>query len=798
MRRPGHLSTVLALFALPFLPAAAHATPFAYVGDGNVPIHLQVIDVATNTVVASPTFGLDEVDCCSGPEGVAVSPTGDRAYIATSGHGRLFVLDTATNTFVTNIVLNGDPFGVWINPSGTRVYVAASSGNVVYVVDTATNAVLTSIPVPGGPRGLVVSPDGTRVYTANFNAGTVSKIDTATNTVLGSVTLPNGPFGSPLPEELVITPDGATLYVAKTNTFEVAVIDTASNTLLTNINTQNGPQGIAINPAGTRVYVGHGFAGVIKVIDTATNTVADTINVASQSGLSVTPDGTRLYAARSNAPAAVTVVDTATDATVTTITGFRARAIGNFIGPFCPGACNDGNPCTTDSCNIVSGCTYTNNTAPCASDGNDCTTDVCNGAGTCTHPDAPAGTSCNDGTFCNGADTCDGAGGCTNHVGDPCTVGPECAQTCNEVAGNCFDPVTTPCTSDGNVCTDDHCNGAGACAHTNNTAPCDDGLFCNGTDTCAGGMCTHSGDPCVGGPDCAHTCNEASDNCFDPAGAACAPDTNPCTLERCDGAGVCTHPAGNAGAVCRPPAGQCDVAETCTGTSTTCPADGFQPNGTACDDGNACTTADSCTNGACVGGPLTVCPLCQTCVAPTGCAVGPRAGCQAVTVPRGAFLELKRGTPTKNNKVTFNWTKGAATSFAQLGDPLTTDDYAVCVFDTTGPSLLLKATAPAGGTCAGKACWKRLGSATNPKGWKYGDKDATPDGLTGVQANSSPVAGKSKVAVKGKGDNLPVASFVTVSGPVTAQVQAGNGTCWSAACSVVTKNGGGDFKCKGE
>jgi len=47
-----------------------------------------------------------------------------------------------------------------------------------------------------------------------------------------------------------------------------------------------------------------------------------------------------------------------------------------------PPDCNDGNVCTNDGCNPATGCTNTNNTAPC-SDGNACTApDVC-GGGTC-------------------------------------------------------------------------------------------------------------------------------------------------------------------------------------------------------------------------------------------------------------------------------------------------------------------------------------------------------------------------------------------------------------------------------
>jgi hypothetical protein len=62
------------------------------------------------------------------------------------------------------------------------------------------------------------------------------------------------------------------------------------------------------------------------------------------------------------------------------------------------------------------------------------------------------------------------------------------------------------------------------------------------------------------------------------AGTACTADANACSTDLCNGtvgAAACVHNAGNAGATCRGAAGVCDVAETCTGASTTCPADGF-------------------------------------------------------------------------------------------------------------------------------------------------------------------------------------------------------------------------------
>src|SRR5581483_3007759 len=59
--------------------------------------------------------------------------------------------------------------------------------------------------------------------------------------------------------------------------------------------------------------------------------------------------------------------------------------------------------------------------------------------------------------------------------------------------------------------------------------------------------------------------------------------------------------------VCRPSTGQCDVAESCTGSSGTCPVDAFKSSSTTCtgaSQGGACDddTADHCsgTSGACV------------------------------------------------------------------------------------------------------------------------------------------------------------------------------------------------------
>lgn len=169
--------------------------------------------------------------------------------------------------------------------------------------------------------------------------------------------------------------------------------------------------------------------------------------------------------------------------------------------------------------------------------------------------------------------------------------------------GNRARKSVTVCPDDGNPCTDAGDDGSGNCATTNNTAPCDNGQFCDGSDTCAGGSCSvHAGNPCTGGTECAVACDESTDRCADQSGTACSNDGNPCTTDSCDGAGRCVHPAGNAGAICRVAIGACDPQETCTGSASVCPADGFAASTAVCRAaGGVCDSAETCTgtSGSC-------------------------------------------------------------------------------------------------------------------------------------------------------------------------------------------------------
>jgi cysteine-rich repeat protein len=130
-------------------------------------------------------------------------------------------------------------------------------------------------------------------------------------------------------------------------------------------------------------------------------------------------------------------------------------------------------------------------------------------------------------------------------------------------------------------------------------------------ETCQESLCGDGFVDTGGGEECEDGNSVPGDGCepvtcvFSCHGDGDCGDGHPCTNDRCDvSAHVCMHTIAADGRVCRPPAGPCDAEETCDGAGPDCPADGLEPEGTACDDGDPCTYPDECTaGGLCEGSP---------------------------------------------------------------------------------------------------------------------------------------------------------------------------------------------------
>src|SRR5207247_10612160 len=107
--------------------------------------------------------------------------------------------------------------------------------------------------------------------------------------------------------------------------------------------------------------------------------------------------------------------------------------------------------------------------------------------------------------------------------------------------------------------------------------------------------------PCVAAPPTSADGAASTTVAWNPAtGCVHTNNTSPCR----DGSACTTGDTCSAGACVGGPPPNCDDGNVCT-TDTCNTATGcvHTNNTNPCSDGNACTTADTCSAGACVGGP---------------------------------------------------------------------------------------------------------------------------------------------------------------------------------------------------
>lgn len=204
-----------------------------------------------------------------------------RAYIPSLFENTVTVLDVSTNTVIDVIDVSDRAFSAAITPDGTKVYVAinpSSGPGTVEVIQTSTNNVIATINVGGSPSDVAITPDGTRAYVSNRN-GNVHIINTATDTqILPNISIPGL---NPSANFISITPNGLFAYVLITSTSQrLITIDTTTNMVI---------------PGFTRSGLGEGV------------------------GMDITPDGTTLYIAISNA--AIGGVDQVLPISLNTMTG---------------------------------------------------------------------------------------------------------------------------------------------------------------------------------------------------------------------------------------------------------------------------------------------------------------------------------------------------------------------------------------------------------------------------------------------------------------------------------------------
>ncbi|KNC47443.1 disintegrin [Thecamonas trahens ATCC 50062] len=252
---------------------------------------------------------------------------------------------------------------------------------------------------------------------------------------------------------------------------------------------------------------------------------------------------------------------------------------------------------STGVCDVAETCTGSSASCPANSFRSSsyvcrASTGVCDVAETCTGSSA----SCPANSFRSSSYVCRASTGV-------CDVAETCTGSSASCPANSFRPSSQVCRASAGTCdVAETCSGSSASCPADGFAPagtsCNDGDVCSSPDTCDGPEHALAGEQCddgnlVNGDCCSSTCE------LESSSTVCRPAAGPCDVaETCTGSSpTCpTDSLALSATVCRPSVGACDLAETCTGSSAACPVDSFRPSSFTCRaSAGVCDVAETCT-----------------------------------------------------------------------------------------------------------------------------------------------------------------------------------------------------------
>ena len=279
--------------------------------------------------------------------------------------------------------------------------------------------------------------------------------------------------------------------------------------------------------------------------------------------------------------------------------------------------CDDGSVCTNNDQCVAGGACVGTPVIECSDPSpEDCVDIACHPVhGTCEPTVRSEGDACSDSNACTTDDVCV-SGGCQGSLitcddDNPCT-----ADECSAEAGCIFPSLFIGECDDGDPCTQATVCKNGECTNAQNSPACvcdnaidctefDDGDVCTGVWDCIGGTCQFKEGS---EKDCSL---EEPNPCVVPT---CEPDTGLCGTENlpdgttCDDGDACTVQGACLAGVCTAKP-LCDDGNDCTLDSCLAGSCSYAPleDGESCDLGELCTDNDVCELGVCTPGEAVDC-----------------------------------------------------------------------------------------------------------------------------------------------------------------------------------------------
>ncbi len=272
-------------------PTAAAVDPkgkFVYVANASSSnVSAFNINAATGvlTAVAGSPFAAGNE-----PRAVTVDPDGKFAYVSTFSEIAAFAIDPVTGALTSvasspfAATSNPDPQGIAIDPSGNFAFVAnGNNNNLLNLIINQTTGALTfpAGPVPSTtlagsyPISTVVDPSGRFVYVANLAANSVSALRINTSPANGGFTAPPGvPVAAgTTPATVTVEPGGKYAYTANRGSNNVSAysIDLVTGALKTLLGSPfaagTSPNSIKVDSSGKFAYTANGTSNNVSAFN---------------------------------------------------------------------------------------------------------------------------------------------------------------------------------------------------------------------------------------------------------------------------------------------------------------------------------------------------------------------------------------------------------------------------------------------------------------------------------------------------------------------------------------------------
>lgn len=208
-----------------------------------------LVEIERTCAPDHPSVQLAQIPTPARPCGLAVSPGGDRLYVANFTGDSISVIDTASDSVIGTTPVGDGPVRVVLTPDGSRLYTCEYFGGTIRCLDALTMALIDVIPFAGAPLGLAISPDGGTLWCTNETIGTVRSwsipghVEQATISGLGA------------PREVIVTPDGLNVFVSDFYGERVWKIPVAT-LIATQALIDGTPQSMIVAPDSKHLIVG--------------------------------------------------------------------------------------------------------------------------------------------------------------------------------------------------------------------------------------------------------------------------------------------------------------------------------------------------------------------------------------------------------------------------------------------------------------------------------------------------------------------------------------------------------------